>query len=95
LMQYLIIIRMFYYIANFRFFKKIKFHSDINITLRPHRRSRRRNFFRRRLRETQPKKRVPRTRFFRFISSTILFSEELEVPSRNIVDLRERVISAR
>ena len=55
----------------------------------------RRNFFRRRRRDTQPKNRVPRTRFLRFLRSTILFSEELEVPSRKRCVLRARVIRAR
>lgn len=89
---------MFYYRTKISIFKLIiqfDWHLKIYITLRPQSSSRRRNFFRRRFRETHPKKRVPRTRFLRFIRRTTLFSAELDVPSRNIVDFRARVISAR
>lgn len=55
----------------------------------------RRNFLRRSLRETQPKKRVPRTRFLRFLRITTLFSDALELPSRKNVGLRARVSRAR
>jgi len=55
----------------------------------------RRYFFRRRLRDTQPKKRVPRTRFLRFMSRTLFAEKRLELPSRNCVCFDVRVISAR
>ena len=64
-------------------------------TCRPQRRRTRVYFFRRRLRETQPKKRVPRTRFLRFIRRTTLFSERLDVPSRKRTSFAERVRRAR
>ena len=51
---------------------------DINYRIcRPQSRRMRRNFLRRRFRETQPKNRVPIRRFFRFIRRTLLCSKRL------------------
>ena len=70
-------------------------HLIIYIICRAHSRRIRRNFFRRRFRDTQPKTRVPRIRFLRFISRTTFCAALLYVPSIKWVAFRDRVISAR
>jgi len=65
------------------------------MTWRPHIIKIRRNFLRRSLRDTQPKIRVPKIRFFRFMISTIFFWALLDVPSLKETVFRVRVIKAK
>lgn len=62
---------------------------------RPQRSSIRKNFFLRSFLDTHPKRRVPKTRFFRFIRITAFSSDQLELPSENRVCFLLRIKRAK